>query len=361
MTGRRALHQFIIGASPGDAITDQARLLQRWLREAGFDTAIYAESIHPALEGRVRPWREFHPSRPEELVILHHSIGSDLVEDLLAQDVRFLLIYHNITPCEFVEPFDASLAARLQKGWEQLGRLRERTALALADSAFNERELRRAGYVRTGVLPIVLDPGHYAAPPNPALLARYADGAPHLLFVGRLVPNKRQEDLIKLLYYYRRIDPAARLFLVGAPWLPAYTQWLEELADDLDLREAVIFTGHVSPSDLIAYYRLAHVFVSMSEHEGFGKPLIESMYFGVPVVAYAAAAVPETLGGAGVLFRRKDYEALAELVDLVIRNDPLRQRILARQRERVARFLEPAVRQRWEAFLQEIAAGEANG
>ena len=351
MRDQRALHQFIIGASPGDAITDQAFVIQRWLRETGLQSEIYAESIHPSLLGKVKPYRDYRPSQLGELVILHHCIGSDLVEYLLGQDVRFLIVYHNITPSDFFRPFDPLLATQVERGREQLYRLRERTALALGDSSFNESELRQAGYVHTGVLPIVLDPAQYDLEPNPDLLARHQGGGVKLLFVGRLVPNKRQEDLIKLLWYYRRIDSKARLFLVGSPGASSYPEWLRALAEMLGLADAVVFAGHVSQRDLVTYYRLVDIYVSMSEHEGFGKPLIESMYFGLPVLAYAAAGVPETMGGAGVLFREKDYEALAELVDIVVKDEALRNRIIARERERVKEFLEPVVRRKWEQYL----------
>jgi glycosyltransferase involved in cell wall biosynthesis len=351
MRDQRTLHQFIIGATPGDAITDQAFVIQRWLREAGFQSEIYAESIHPSLLRKVKPYRDYRPARPGELVILHHSIGSDLVDHLLGQSVCFLIVYHNVTPPHFFQPFDPSLARQVSRGREQLQSLRKRTVLALGDSSFNETELRRAGYAHTGVLPIVLDPAQYDLEPNSDLLARYQGGGVKLLFVGRLVPNKRQEDLIKLLWYYRRIDPEARLFLVGSPWVPSYAEWLQELAEMLGLADAVVFTGHVSQQDLVTYYRLADIYVSMSEHEGFGKPLIESMYFGIPVLAYAAAGVPETMGGAGVLFREKDYEALAELVDIIVKDETIRDRIVARERERVKEFLEPSVRQKWEQYL----------
>ncbi|MEM4204662.1 MAG: glycosyltransferase family 4 protein [Candidatus Methanomethylicaceae archaeon] len=353
----KRLHQFIIGATPGDAITDNALLIQRWLREDGFDSEIYAESIHPSLVGKVKPYREYRPSHPGELVILHHSIGSDLVEHLLQQDLRFLVIYHNITPSTFFQPADPVLVAQMQRGREQLKRLRERTVLALGVSSFNEAELREVGFVHTGVLPIPLDPSQYELELNSDLVNRYRDTGPRLLFVGRLVPNKKQEDLIKLLYFYRRIEPFARLFLVGAPWVPAYAEWLEELAEELGLGGAVIFTGHVSQQDLVTYYRLADVYVSMSEHEGFGKPLIEAMYMGVPVLAYAAGAVPETLGGAGVLFRTKDFEALAEFIDIIIKNGELRERIIKRQRERAQAFLERNVSRIWEEFISQACGG----
>lgn len=348
---RGVLHQFVVGATPGDAITEHAFLLQRWLQEDGFLSEIYAESIHPALERQVKPYGEYRPSQPGELIILHHSIGADLVDYLLNAGVRFLLIYHNITPSTFFEPLDPQLVVSLRRGREQLNHLRDRTVLALGVSAFNEAELREVGYAHTGVLPIVLDASRYNLPLNPDLLSCYRDGSPNLLFVGRLVPNKRQEDLIKLLCFYRRIEPSARLLLVGPPWLPGYAQWLEELVKELGLERAVVFAGYVPQRDLVTYYRLADVYVSMSEHEGFGKPLIESMYLGVPVVAYASVAVPETMGGAGILFHRKDYEALAELIDIVIKDRVLRERLITRQRERVQDFLEPRVRQVWKEFV----------
>ena len=123
MTG--CLHQFIIGATPGDAITDHAFVIRRWLREEGFRSEIYAESIHPSLFDQIRPYREYRPSRPGELVILHHSIGSDLADDLLKQNVRFLLIYHNVTPPSFFQPADPALTAQVKRGREQLNQLRE--------------------------------------------------------------------------------------------------------------------------------------------------------------------------------------------------------------------------------------------
>lgn len=347
-------HQFIIGATPGDAITDHALMIQRWLREDGFNSEIYAESIHPSLIGRVKPYREYRSSRPGELVILHHSIGADLVEGLLQQDLRFLVIYHNITPPSYFQPADPALVAQMQRGREQLERLRERTVLALGVSSFNKAELREVGFVHTGVLPLPLDPSQYELEPNPDLMNRYRNTGPRMLFVGRLVPNKKQEDLIKLLYFYRRIEPSARLFLVGAPWVPVYAEWLRELSEELGLEEAVVFTGSVSQQDLVTYYHLADVYVSMSEHEGFGKPLIEAMYLGVPVLAYAAGAVPETMGGAGVLFRTKDCEVLAELVDIIVKNGEIKKRILAGQRKRAEKFLEMEAHRAWKSWVNGI-------
>lgn len=355
--GKPILHQFTVGAAPGDAITDHVLLLRRWLREDGFHSEIFAESIDPTLAGEVHSYLKYRPVRPGEIIVLHHSIGSAVVDYLLSLDVRILLIYHNVTPVEFVRGVDPALAAQLEKGRAQLIDLAARTILGLGVSRYDELELQDAGFSPTGTLPIPLEESRYQVEPNPHLLERYQGDGPNLLFVGRLIPNKRQEDLIRLLYYYHRIVPSARLFLVGSPWVPVYADWLRDLAGELGLSEAVIFAGHVSQRDLVTYYHLADVYVSMSEHEGLGKPLIESMYFGVPVLAYAAAAVPETMGGAGVLFHKKDYEALAELVDIAVKNREFRERIIMQQKERIQVFLEHNVRQIWRDFVQRQGDG----
>lgn len=352
--GRPVLHQFVVGAVAGDAITDQALLLRKWLRGDGFRSELFAESMDSTMASEVRPYLAYHPSAPGEMVILHHSIGSAVVDHLLSLDVRIMLVYHNITPPEFVTRVDPVLAGQLTRGRVQLTRLRERTVLGLADSLYNEAELKRLEFVSTGVLPIVLDESRYRCKSNAELLGRYQGRRPYLLFVGRLVPHKRQEDVIKLLYCYRRIDPSACLFLVGACAVPAYAEWLEELTSRLGLRDAVVFAGSVSQRDLVTYYRLADLYVSMSEHEGFGKPLAESMLLGLPVLAYDGGAVAGTLGGSGVLFHEKHFEALAELVDLLVCDRTLRERIVVSQRCRVQAFLEPQVLSEWGRFLDQV-------
>lgn len=348
------LNQIIIGAMPGDAITDEAFLLRRWLREMNFTSDIFAQYIHPTLENEVRPVTTWRQQANEEWLIYHHSIGSPVAEQLMASSLRLILIYHNVTPPEFFTTINPALSREMSEGRAQLLALRSHTALALADSSFNEQDLIAAGFPKTGVLSIALDESNLNLPSNPDLFARYDRAGVYLLFVGRQVPNKKQEDLIKLLYFYQRIEPRARLFLIGDAWVPAYAHWLRDLSIDLGLEDAVVFAGQVTQQDLVTYYRLANVYVSMSEHEGFGKPLIESMYFGLPVLAYAAAAVPGTLGDAGVQFHHKDYEALAEVIDILVRDASLRRRIIARQRERVKEFLAPQVQQVWRKFLSQV-------
>lgn len=348
------LHQFLAAAIPGDAITDYAFLLRGWLRDMGYHSDIFATRNDPRLVQQVRPLTAYRRNGAEQHAIYHHCTGTDLVEQLADLAPELLLIYHNITPPDFFAALDPVLARQMRRGREQLAALRSHTRLALGVSAYNERELQAAGFARTAVLPLSLDTSGYDTATDDEFMARFAGPGPIILFVGRLVPNKKQEDLIKLFYYFRRLQPAAQLLLVGDKWFAAYADWLAALAADLGLEDAVHLTGHVSNQSLSTAYRLADVYVSMSEHEGVGKPLLESMHLNLPILAYAAAGVPETLGGTGIIFHEKNYPALAELLDLLVSDTRLRERICERQRVRVRDFSPAAVRAQFERYLAQL-------
>lgn len=349
-----ALHQFTDSLISGDAISDHLLAIRGWLRGMGYSSDIYAANIDSKVAKEGYDFHRYRSRPGQPYAIYHHSIGSDIADWLLQQPFQLILVYHNITPAQFFTTTDPALAAQVERGRQQLAALRPKTVLGLAVSPYNEQELVAVGFPNTAVLPLAFDPGRYNLPPDPTLLTRFANGGPNLLFVGRVAPNKKQEDLIKLLYAYRRIRPEARLLLVGSLWLENYVTWLNWLAHDLDLRDAVHFLGHTSQPQLVAAYRSAHLFVSMSEHEGFGMPLLESIYFKVPVMAYAAAGIPGTLGKAGLLFHHKNYEALAELTDLLINDQPLRQRLINQQSARLDNFLDHKIAQTLHQQLQTL-------
>lgn len=351
---QRVLHQFTEIALVGDAISDQVFLIRKWLRDLGFESHIYTLHADKALENEVRLASNYYPTANETHVIYHHAVGADIVPLVLGSNLRIILIYHNITPPEFISYISASFAKQLTRGREQLHQLLPQADLVLGDSAYNEQELAGRHNAISGVLPIVLDPNRYNTPSNPQLVQDLSHTSPNLLFVGRLFPNKRQEDLIKLLYFLRRIHPNAKLHLVGSEASTAYTRWLRELLTIFDLDNAVNITGHVSFQDMVTYFRTADFYVSMSEHEGFGKPLIESMYFGLPILAYASSAVPDTLGKTGILFHQKSFEAIAELCDWLLDNPDLYETLIAQQRQRLQAFLEPNVKIQWVAYLKQL-------
>jgi glycosyltransferase involved in cell wall biosynthesis len=223
-----------------------------------------------------------------------------------------------------------------------------KVGLALGDSEFNRRDLERAGYAPTGVLPILMDFEKFDAAPDPVTLRVYGTGKTTLLFVGRVIPNKKFEDIIKVFYFYKKyFNTSSQLILAGDyRGMERYQGALTDLVDRMAVPDVHI-TGHVEFPELLAFYRLADVYVSMSEHEGFGVPLLEAFHLGKPVIAYAAGAVEETMNGGGILIRRKDFLGTAALVDALVRDKELRTAVVAGERralkayrtENVARIL----------------------
>jgi len=332
------VHQLLAALSYGDAIGNEALAIQGHLRGMGFDSEIYAERVHPRVAHLARPlWRYAEVSAKQTLCLFHFSIGSAAGRLVFPAPDRLVSIYHNITPAHFFLGFHRHLAGLCYHGRRELLAFAPRTELALGDSEFNRRELDEAGFAQTGVLPIVLDFAKYDRAPSPVVERMFRDGRQNLLFVGRIIPNKRIDDLIRSFAVYQRyVEPRSRLLLVGEhKGFERYFDRLNQLARELRVDE-VVFTGHVDDSELIAYYRLADLFLCLSEHEGFCVPLVEAMHFGVPVVAYDAGAVRETLRGGGVLLREKTPELVAELVGRVLSDPALRAAVLASQARAIA-------------------------
>jgi len=349
----RTLHQLVPNLAFGDAISQQALTLRRLLREAGLHSEIFAEHVDAELRGEARRYRELRDAAGADAAVLYHfSIGSELTDVYRLLSGPRALVYHNITPPEYFDGVNAQVAALCARGRAELAALRAHGALAVADSEFNRRELEALGFEKTAVFPIVLDPERYRAAPLARLERPYRDGHVNFLHVGRLVPNKRIEDVLKVFYFYRRrINPDSRLFLVGIDTdMEIYAVALRQMIHDLGL-SGVAFPGRVTQRELVTYYRLAHVYLCMSEHEGFCAPLIEAMHFGVPVIAYAAGAVPETLGDAGALVVRKDFAEIAELAALICDDSALREEMIAAGRARVERFVPQAMAPRLAELL----------
>ncbi len=334
------IHQMLAALSYGDAIGNEALQIQQILRQQGFDSDIFAESVHPEMAGKARKlWDYRNISAPDNILILHFSIGAGVSVYAHHLQDRILLIYHNITPARWFTPYHEHLAGLCYHGRRELAAFIERTSLALGDSEFNRAELEAVGFHPTGVLPLLLDPKQLAIPPSRTVLEMFDDDKTNFLFVGRVIPNKCFEDIIKVFHIYQKfIDRNSRLLLVGE-WkgFERYFDSLVRLVDDLGLKD-VVFTGHVDTDDLAAYYQVADLFLCLSEHEGYCAPLIEAFRFGVPVMAFEAGAVADTLGGAGILIREKRFEEIAEMAHILVHDHELRERILDRQFESLNRI-----------------------
>ena len=335
------IHQWVPAAHRGDAVGDSARRVRGLLRQRGHRSDIFALSVDADLQDDVRPFAD-PEARRADVTVLHFAVPSPMTAALAELPGRRVLQYHNVTPAHFFAPYDAGIFRIASLGRAELRTLAGRVDLALGDSEYNRRELDALGFANTGVMPIVVNTRRITeAPRRPALDRTLDDGLTNILFVGRVAPNKKLEDLLKLAEHYKRyVDTEYRFIFVGrTDAVPRYYAMLRALIAEYRMPVSRFrFTGPVPDVELAAYYRAASAYVSLSEHEGFCVPLLEAMAADVPVLAFGAAAVPETLGGAGVCFTPKDLEHAAELLGLLVYDDALRSSVIAGQRRRLADF-----------------------
>jgi glycosyltransferase involved in cell wall biosynthesis len=348
------VNQWVPAAHAGDAVGDHARALRGLIRAWGHESEIYAIDIDESLAGDVRPWSDPW-SRVGDVTILHFATASPMTEDFGGLPGTRVVHYHNITPAHFFAKYDPALCHVTHQARRELATLAERTDVAYGASGYSCEELRALGFPDPSVLPLVVDLDRLrSAAPVPALERVLDDGLANILFVGRLAPNKKIEDHLRLAEQYRRyIDLDCRFIFAGrSDAVPAYVTALRALVLDHGLPpDRVWFTGAVPTAELATYYRQADAYVSLSEHEGFCAPLVEAMAMDVPVVAYAATAVSETLDGAGLAFAPKDLEYAAELLGAVVYDEALRDSVLKGQQARVREFEPGRIAERARAAL----------
>ncbi len=354
------IDQAVAGMHGGDAITRDALAIRDALRRAGFESEIFCNVIHRADDMR-REGRDprDHRGGPDDLMIYHFSIASPLTDWFLGLRCRRLVRYHNITPAEHWVGVDDRVALQLRQGRMTLPRLAEVSELAICVSEFNAADLRSAGFERTAVVPIGVDVKQFDRPADAAVLgALRADPRPKILFVGRVVPNKCQEDLVKVMAIHHRVGRREALLNIVGSWggAPRYHGHLEALVNHLELHDCVRFAGLVSAAALTAHFQAADLFVCLSEHEGFCVPLIEAMHHGIPIIAHASSAVPDTLGDAGILVRDKHLPAIAELIEQVLGDEDLRRGLRERGAARVRAFQPEVVERQFMEVIRPLVA-----
>ena len=334
------VHQVLATLGYGDAIGHEVLGIQRVLRAAGYDSEIFVETADSRLESLTRDFRELVDFSHHDNLLLHHfSLGSKASRTAFALPDRMALIYHNITPPEYFVGVHRTLARQCFRGRRELRAYANRCDLALGDSEFNRQDLEALGFPRTAVLPVVPDFSHLDRAPNWLVAQDFDDDWTNILFVGRVIANKKIENLIRYFHaYHTSVNPRSRLLIVGAQsGFERYLASLHQLTATLGTSH-VHFIGHVSDEELVAFYELADLFLCASEHEGFCVPLVEAFYKQVPVLAYAATAVPSTMDGAGVLFDNTDPMHVAALMDAILSDAALQDRIVDEQLAAVDRL-----------------------
>ena len=330
------IHQIVVGASPGDAVTGCALMVARALRAAGVESHVYALHRDHRLQGEVHRLDDYPPGDGADLLIFHASIGDQRVIDFVLRcREQLVLVYHNITPPKYFDDFDPVFAGLLRSGRSSLRQLAGRAIGALADSSYNGDELRALGMTNVEVVPPALDLRRLTdAEVDQPLVAQLADiDSAVVLCVGQLLPHKRT-DLAIAAHHLLNVNysPTARLVLAGPPRNRQYANALIRYVQSLNL-PTVWLTGEITDSQLAAFYRRADVLVVPSEHEGFGVPVVEAFHFGVPVIARDFGAIRETSRGAAIIL---DHDSgafeLCEAVAHVLHDESLREELRRRGR-----------------------------
>jgi glycosyltransferase involved in cell wall biosynthesis len=361
MTGQRTtrprVHQVLATLGYGDAIGHEVLGIRRVLQSAGYDSDIFVETADPRLEDLTIDYREMVGAiAPDDILIHHFSIGSRASRVAYALPGRMAVVYHNITPPEYFVGVHRDLVKLCFRGRRELTAYIPRSDLALGDSEFNRQELDTLGFAPTGVLPVVPDFSHLDVEPNCVLAAGFDDGWTNVMFVGRVIPNKKFETVIRAFHAYRtRHNPRSRLLLVGSySGFERYLAMLHELVARLGTPD-VHFLGHVSNEELTALYDVADLFLCASAHEGFCVPIIEAFYKRVPVVAYASTAVPATMDGGGVLYDTTDPQEIARLIEGVLDSADVEAAVLQSQDAALDRLLARNFGETLIRFVEEVS------
>jgi glycosyltransferase involved in cell wall biosynthesis len=334
------VHQFLTSYAYGDAIGNEALEIRDFLRSHGMRSEIFSLSFHPRYAHEVKNYLEYDRySATGNVALFHFSIGSPVTKKFLRLPDRKAIIYHNITPHRYFLDYHRVLAKDCFKGRVELKSLADKVDLALGDSEYNRRELAEVGFPRTGVLPLLINFTHLDRPIQTVFKQLFGDGKTNLIYVGRIIPNKKIEDVIRIFHLFQRFfHPDSRLFLVGE--YRGFERYLAALQDQIRRLKVknVLFSGHIPQEELVSFFKMSRIYLHMSDHEGFCAPILESFHLGIPVLAFAAGAVPETMNGGGVLLAKRNYLATAALIHEVLEDRKLHQRILDSQRQALEKY-----------------------
>ena len=358
------IHQLIPVLEREDAIGNYVLSLRDFLKAGGYDSRIFVFSSHGDNPDYVLPYRRHREfSGKNNISIFHTAIASPLTRYFQTVPDRKILIHHNVTPARFLAGWDRETGYLAFRARRELADAAEAVDAAVADSAFNARELEELGYRSPTVIPLIFNRERLEGPADEKTVKHCRDGKTNVVFVGRISPNKKIEDVIRVFAgFQKNFRGDSRLILAGNDrQFPAYTRALKKMISDLNLKN-IRLTGKVPLEELRAYYRTADAFICMSGHEGFGVPLLEAMFFRVPIVARALTAVPETLGEAGIMVKKPEPVKTAALIDRITTDPELRKKIIPGQDRRLEYFQNFPYRERWKEVIEELlgkTGGEA--
>ncbi len=349
----KAIHQFSPSCGKGDGVSNGMFFTRSLLRELGFASEIYCELIPDDLRTEVKHFGELQLDE-SDLLLAHHSLGYENCAWLQQLRARKIMVYHNITPPQFLP--NNELPGLSVLGREQLRAWAPAYLGAIGDSDVNSHELRQAGYGNIATIPLLVDVDRMRSATAETDFIPTLDGAFNILFVGRICEHKHQLELIEMLQELRQFSPhPVRLILAGGVTSVPYLELVRQRIRDWRMDAQVVLAGKVSDERLAALYRSADAYVSLSEHEGFGMPLIEAMLYDVPVIARAGSGIAATIGEGGLLIDENDSPAqCAAAVHMVLSEPALRRRIIEGQRRNIRRFSREQLRRQLCDYLRHI-------
>jgi L-malate glycosyltransferase len=318
------IHQFSAGFNEGDAISNLMIYLKNRFLNINIPSEIYSQNIDYSVGKLCKKYTSYRYTKGD-IIIYHHSIHSKVFDFLknLEGSPKKVFIYHNVTPAEYILSYDLTLAYYLQKGRDELLDMISFFSHNFAVSNFNRYELLNIGFKDVHVIPIPL---------NVSLLQKKTKDVSELfsiLFVGRIAPNKRQTDLIKIAKILLNYKFPFKITLAGktARELESYKYELSSFINYYNLEDKIEFLDFLDQDTLSRIYSNADLFISMSEHEGFCVPLLEAMYYNIPIIAFNSSAIAETLGNGGILINEKKLEYITELIYSIKINSELRNKL----------------------------------
>jgi L-malate glycosyltransferase len=343
--------QFSAGFNPGDAISNQMIVFKKFCEEKHIECEIYSENISPQIKRIAKRFKGYKPKK-DDCIIYHHSIHSSILEFLLDQckDIPKILLYHNVTPHHFFEPYDLKMSFYLKKGRLELFEMKDKFSLNLAVSEYNATELKTLNFSNVLVFPITLDFSKFTR-------VSHIQKNLNILFVGRIAPNKAQEDLIKfakIFSDFTKLDFKLKLIGNTSPELILYKKELEALVKYFHLKTKVEFLDFVNHFDLCKEYSNADIFLCMSEHEGFCVPLLEAMFYNIPILAYDAGAVKETLKGSGIIFKEKNYLLISEIINKLSKDSQFKENIIYKQSITLNNYMQNNSSERFWSLLKQV-------
>ncbi len=344
----------------GDAVSNDALAIGALLKKNGYETFISAQNIGDGVPRNMVRQYQFNKMKrflkDADILLYHGSTGTSINNDIPHLPGRKIMRYHNITPSHFFHQYSEATEKLTGEGILQVQNLKDSFVHVIGDSSFNLENLREMGYrCPMDVCPILIPFNDYKQAPDEDTLRRYQDGITNILFVGRIAPNKKQEDLIASFYLYQKhYDPNSRLILAGS-WggMERYYRRLTDYVRELGIEDKVVFSGHIRFSEILALYRSADLFLCLSEHEGFCVPLVEAMCFRIPIIAYDSCAVGETLSEGGILLPFKDPAETAAAMHYLLHRQELCNVIKMNQKERLHDFASDIVGAKIISILKE--------